>query len=253
MRPAIVVDVGNTRIKWGRCSEAQPSLPVTHFASLAPDDPGAWQTQCAAWKCPSPTAWAVSGVHPRRRDRLVRWIQERGDTVAVIDRWDQLGLNVRVEHPEDVGIDRLLNAVAVNGRRSPNLPAIIVDAGTAVTVDWVDETGAFGGGAILPGLRLMAQALHEHTALLPLVKSGQPQPPMPGTSTIKAIDAGIFWSVAGGITALANRLAEGSRAAPQMYLSGGDALLLQPALDPAAILWPHMTLDGIRLAAEHLP
>ena len=81
-------------------------------------------------------------------------------------------LEVELEHPDKVGIDRLLNAVAANRRRQEHVAAILVDAGSAVTVDYLDGNGVFRGGAIFPGFRLMARALHDYTALLPIVDIG---------------------------------------------------------------------------------
>src|SRR5207248_764001 len=155
--------------------------------------------------------------------------------------------------PDSVGIDRLLNAVAAARRVRPGTAAVLVDAGSAVTVDWLDGSGAFAGGAIFPGLRLMTQALHDYTALLPLVKIERANPPVPATSTRVAIETGVFWAVAGGIEALVARLAAGFSGTTEVFLTGGDAPLLAKALNPNVQLWPHMTLEGIRIAAEALP
>jgi type III pantothenate kinase len=251
MKPALVVDVGNSRIKWGLCRDSGPSV------SLPPDDPIAWQQQIDAWKLTGRLDWAVSGVHPHRRDRLMEWIKERGDAVVLVDDWRSLPLPVRLDHPEKVGIDRLLNAVAVKerlrGSSSEGIPAVIVDAGSAVTVDWLDDSGAFSGGAIFPGVRLMAHALHDYTALLPLIEIAGPVPPLPGLSTPAAMQAGIFWAVAGGIRSVIKQLAARAPMFPALFLTGGDAALLQTALDPGFLLWPGMTLEGIRIAAEVQP
>ena len=80
-----------------------------------------------------------------------------------------LPLEVRLERPDMVGIDRLVDAVAVNRLRDAGRPAVIVDVGTAITVDLVSADGAFLGGAILPGIQMSARAMHEFTDLLPLV------------------------------------------------------------------------------------
>jgi type III pantothenate kinase len=117
----------------------------------------------------------------------------------------------------------------------------------------LDEASVFRGGAIFPGLRLMAQALHEHTALLPLIQVQQADPPLPGTSTPEAMQAGIYWAAAGGIKALCEQLAARSGAVAEVFLTGGDAALLAPALGGDVHLWPTMTLEGLRLAAEALP
>jgi type III pantothenate kinase len=245
MIPDIVVDVGNTHIKWGRCSAAA----VTAVAALPPDDLTAWQEQLGSWGLSARLAWVLTSVHPQRCERLADWLRQRGDAVRVIDSVWQLPLKVLVEHPEKVGIDRLLNAVAANSRRYG--PAVIIDAGSAVTVDLVDEEAAFRGGAIMPGLRLAVQALHDHTALLPLIDIPREIPLLPGTSTSSALAAGVFWAVAGGIKALVEEYSMGWEDV-QLFLTGGDAPILHEVVD-GSVIWPEMTLEGIRLTAEALP
>jgi type III pantothenate kinase len=244
--PLLVADVGNTRVKWGRCGVDS----VQAAASLPPDDPAAWQEQLAAWGVPAPAAWVVSGVHPQRRDRLAAWLGQRGDTVRLVTA-AQLPLRVALEQPDRVGIDRLLDAVAVNARRPPGTPAVIVDAGSAVTVDYLDADGVFRGGAILPGLRLMAQSLHDYTALLPLVAvdgAGE----LPGTSTTAALQAGIFCAAAGGIREAIRRMVPAGMSA-FVVVGGGDGPLLAPHLGLPVEAWPLLTLEGLRLTAEGLP
>jgi type III pantothenate kinase len=251
MKPDIVVDIGNSRIKWGPCVSA----PLARCVSLPPDDPTAWQEQLSSWEVHTPLKWAVSGVHPARRDRLVEWLRARGDTVLVIDSSRQLSLDVQLKQPDHVGIDRLLNAVAANDRVRRDASVVIVDAGSAVTVDWVDEKKAFRGGAIFPGLRLMAEALHDHTALLPRIEVRSSNPELPGTSTPAAMEAGVFWAVAGAIKALVRQLTAraGAGRHREVFLTGGDAELLAPVLDTEMQHWALMTLEGVRLAAEALP
>ena len=240
MSGPIVVDVGNTRVKWGLCSSAQ----VWSIAPLPPDDPNAWHKQWHEWKLQRSQEWIVSGVHPRRRDTLVAWLKERCDTVHVLTQPAQLPIQVEIEHPEKVGIDRLLNAVAANRRRQENVAAILVDAGTAVTVDYVDASGVFRGGAIFPGFRLMAQALHDHTALLPIVELDAAVVP-PGTSTVQAIQAGVYHAVLGGIERLIFEYQHRYPTAFEIFLTGGDAKSLSAKLHHPAHLWPEMTLEGI--------
>jgi type III pantothenate kinase len=248
MKADVVVDVGNTRIKWGRCT----SEAVVDSTSLPAADPAAWAVQIEQWRVKPGSTWVLTGVHPDRRDFLAHWLVEQHQNVRVLQSAGQLPLDVRLEFPDRVGIDRLLNAVAVNTRRSAGKPAVVIDAGSAVTVDWLDEGGAFRGGAIVPGLRLLTQALHSHTALLPLVEITSWNPPLPGTSTRAAIEGGVYWLLAGGINTLVERLAAQSKLDPDIFLGGGDANLLQPALKYQAVVWPLMTLEGIRLTALQL-
>jgi type III pantothenate kinase len=194
----------------------------------------------------------LTGVHPERRDRLADWLRKRGDAVHVVDDPSQLPLRVLLDHPERAGIDRLLDAVAVNTRRRPDVPAVIVDAGSAVTVDLVDETGAFRGGAIMPGLRLMAEALHHYTAKLPLIELPRTTPSVPGVSTTAAMEVGIYWAFVGGVRSLVEQYSAGRAVPPDIFLTGGDAALLQQHL-PGSTFWPEMTLEGVRITAEALP
>jgi type III pantothenate kinase len=262
MKPDVVVDVGNTRIKWGLRDPAAPRILRT--ASL-PDDPATWLTQRDEWHraalLPAHASWVVASVQPHRAERLRRWVEGQGDRVEQLEFASQLPLAVGLEKPDHVGIDRLLNAVVAKPLLAPGQPAILVDAGSAVTVDWLDETHTFRGGAIFPGLRLMAEALHRYTALLPRVTVSVPVPEMPGPATIPAMQAGVFWAVVGGIDRAARRLCRLTAAEPKLFLTGGDGTFLLDALRPHGeplsclepTLWPEQTLEGILHSAEALP
>jgi len=252
--PKLVADVGNTRMKWGRCEEGR----IAASAALAPDDPDAWREQMAAWKLPVPVSWTVAGVHPKHRDQFVDWARRRGDQVHVIEKHTQLPLKLNVEAPEQVGIDRLLGVLAARALVPTGTPAIVVDAGSALTVNLLDEEGAFGGGAIFPGLRLMAEALHTYTAQLPFVDARRFPSAVPAGTTATAIAAGLHWATVGGIHALVRAIAlSAPHADPlRVFVTGGDAETLFP--DLAACdefqfeLHPNLTLEGTRLAAEAL-
>jgi type III pantothenate kinase len=241
---AVVVDIGNTRIKWGRC--LGDCLGET--VSLLPDAPADWLQQVQTWQVPPGSLWVLSSVHPRRCATLAAWLQQQGFRVQLLDAPVRLPLRVELERPDHVGIDRLLDAVAANQRRRSDVPAVIVDAGSAVTIDYVDVTGAFRGGAIIPGLRLMAQALHDYTALLPLVRVDTP-PPLVGINTPQAMQAGLFWTLIGSIEQFVRLHRATAPQGVDVFLTGGDAPLLATRLPAEFQLWPEMTLEGIRLAA----
>lgn len=248
MKPDLVVDVGNTRIKWGLCFQEV----VEQVSSLPPDDPLAWNKQAELWELESGLLWVVANVHPERRNTLLNWVRQRGDRVWLLDSWGLLPLQVALAHPEKVGMDRLLNAVTANQLRRPNSPAIIVDAGSAVTVDLVDAEGVFRGGAISPGFRLMAQALHHYTALLPLITINQIPDPL-GTNTPEAMQSGIFWSIVGGIRTLVEHYQKKWPGA-ELFLTGGDAVLVSSALKKLGlegIVRPTLTLEGILQTARN--
>jgi type III pantothenate kinase len=247
MQPSVVVDVGNTRLKWGRCA----ADGVAALAALPHEDELAWERQWQAWTPAQHDLWVLSGVAPARRERFAAWLRQRGITPRVLDHYTQLPVAVLVNEPHRVGLDRLLNAVAANSMRQPEHGAILVDAGTAVTVDYVDAAGAFLGGAIFPGMRLMAKALHEYTELLPVVEVDAAVA-MPGKNTVEAIKAGVLHAVVGGVETLARRLSEQVAPRCEVFCTGGDASLIAANLAIEPRVWPEMTLEGIRLSTRSL-
>lgn len=247
--PSLVADVGNTRVKWGVCSP--DAARVQRVLSL-PDDADDWERARAQFP-PHPLTWAIASVRPERSDRLLRWLHARGDEARLLRNAD-LPLMVNVEQPARVGIDRLLNAVAAIPLLNPGEPAILVDAGSAVTVDYLNTNHVFEGGAIFPGLVLMAKALHDYTAQLPLVEVDRRC--TLGKSTVEAIRAGAFHAVHGGICSLVESYAAMSdKAAPRLFFTGGQSELLYREwhMDDRARHWAEMTLTGVLVAARGLP
>jgi type III pantothenate kinase len=134
--------------------------------------------------------------------------------------------------------------------KTPNRAAIVVDCGTAATVDMLAADGTFLGGAILPGPTLMARALADGTSKLPEVAAlgASPPPPMPGRSTHEAIAAGIGFGIQGAVARL---VAEGQAALggdAEVILTGGWRGAVRAAL-PGATEIPDLVLHGIALAA----
>ena len=236
MSPDVVVDVGDTRIKSGRCQDGQ----VVQTAGLAPDTRSAGRSSgsvAAPRRQPLGADRRASGP-PRRPGRVGASPARRN---GARDDPGPRAAAARLEReiPDYVGIDRLLDAVAVNTCRQPGTPAVIIDAGSAVTVDWVNEQGA-SAVADLPGLRLMIKTLNDYTALLPLIPLPHAEPPVPGVSTPAAMEAGVFWAVAGGVQGLIETHSAASAVAPEIHLTGGAALLA--TVLPGARYWPNMTL-----------
>jgi type III pantothenate kinase len=146
-------------------------------------------------------------------------------------------------------MDRLLDAVAVNARRPAGRSAVIVDAGSAITVDAVAADGTFVGGTIAIGLAMAARGLHEFTYFLPLLSVSIAPDPI-GKSTAEAMQSGLFWGTVGEIKELIRRVSDSIGGDPVVYLTGGDAELLAPHLDRPVELVPELTLHGIQLAYQ---
>lgn len=253
MTPDVVVDIGNTRLKWGVCRGA-----VTDVVRLPLDDAAAWDVELA--KLPPPQwparKWAVASVNPPVLRRFTDWASSHG-SAAVFERYTDLPIRLNVDEPEKVGLDRLCGAVAARAMTPAGTPVITVDVGTAVTVNLIDAEGVFQGGAIFPGPRLMARALHDFTAKLPLSEPANNYEDFqaPAKNTVAAIRTGILAALSGGVVELTCSLAEQCAAPPWMFLTGGGAYLLN-VLDwswiAETVTVPALNLEGIRIAAEVL-
>jgi type III pantothenate kinase len=250
--PDVVVDIGNSRVKVGRCD----SIRVVSIDSLPADDPAAWAA--AIGPTPRPLRWVVAGVHPDRRQRFETWAVARGDRVTVIDSYAQVPIPTAVDEPSRVGIDRLLNALAAKHASGPSVPLIVIDVGSAVTIDYVDPAGVFQGGAILPGPWMMARSLHEFTAKLPLIDPWTERPAeVVGKNTAQAVQSGIQAAMIGAADAMIWNIGHVAGVKPIAFVTGGGRYFLRG-------LWhltelqdlvcdEKLTLEGIRIAAEALP
>lgn len=252
----LAIDVGNSRIKLGVFAASEPSgrLPTCVARTVAlTNEPLPWDL-LRVWRL-SAADWSravIAGSNPAMTEQLRNgWPAELGPIPQIVRNDEDFPLTIRVDEPRRVGIDRLLNVVAVNEVRRPDRPAVIVDSGTATTVDFVSADGAFEGGAILPGLALSAKALHEYTALLPLVsvpELGEQTPEPRGRNTRAAIRSGLFWGQLGAVKELIARQAPGDA---DIFVTGGGGALLATHL-PDSRFEPHLPLQGLVLVADHL-
>jgi type III pantothenate kinase len=194
------------------------------------------------------TEAAVASVVPSITDAVCETIEKRFDVkVLVVGRDFHVKMENLCAVPERVGADRLLNALAAFDRARG--PCVIVDAGSAITVDAVDEKGRFLGGAIAPGPELQALALHEHTALLPLAPFAKPQSAL-GRNTEQSIQSGIYWGSLGAIVELVRQISPLAGEHAQLFATGGHGQLLVSETMGIMTSDPHLTLRGIRLAYE---
>lgn len=255
-RSLIAVDVGNSRLKLGLFEVGESrALPapgrVLELDSHADD----FEAQLDDWASPqtSGARWAVASVNRDVRRRLVDWLaRERPhDEVAPVD-YRALPLTIELPEPEQVGIDRLLAAVAANRLRAAGQTAVVVDMGSAITVDKISAEGAFCGGAILPGIRMAARALHEQTDVLPdaAMRELSTPPPALGASTLTAIEAGLYWGAVGAVRELIGQFAAGAKGPPLVLLTGGAAPAVAKLLGDDARYVPHLVLAGIAIAQQ---
>lgn len=256
--PLVAVDIGNSRIKFGLFASppeaADVDLPAPVKTFDLPPEPerfpeiGAW---LGSETPPHAAAWWIGSVERSATVKLVDWLRQADVSRITVLSAGDLPLAVRLPRPDMVGIDRLLDAVAANRLRTAGQAAIVVDLGTAITVDLVSSQGEFLGGAILPGIGTSARALHQFTDLLPLVKMHElaEPPPALGSNTVEAMTSGLYWGAVGGVKQLIELLGGSIAGEPAIFLTGGAAPAVAGLLSQSARYEPHLTLAGIALAA----
>ena len=143
-----------------------------------------------------------------------------------------------------VGADRLANAAAL---LDGPLPALSIDFGTAVTFEYVTENRQFAGGAILPGRMLLRQAMHDHTAQLPLLPLYDAVPPLPGQTTVDAMRIGTDGAAAGAVRSLIDQWKTVCAPEPlRIVACGGDRAFFLNHLKGVTDGGGFFTVSGIR-------
>jgi type III pantothenate kinase len=155
-----------------------------------------------------------------------------------------LGTKALVDRPEEVGADRLVNTVAAHDRYKG--PLIVVDFGTATTLDVVDRDGNYCGGVIAPGINLSLAALHMAAAQLPSVRISRTERVI-GKDTVSCMQSGIYWGYIGLVEGLVGRIKTEFGGAMHTVATGGLAPLFAGAIDAIEHVDTDLTLWGLRL------
>jgi len=239
-RTLLAIDAGNTRIKWG-VHDGERWRARGWVATQRAGDLKAKFAQM-----PAPRAIMVSNVAGAAlREKLQRVLP----TVPVL-RWikstrTQCGVSSSYAAPSRLGCDRW--AALIGAHKMFGTAAVVVNAGTALTIDALTADGVFAGGIIVPGADLMRKALAANTAALKL---------RPGKfgffpdATGDAIVSGVINASCGAIERMARFLEEAGEAQPLCVLSGGGAELLAPYLNLEVKLVDNLVLEGLLVMAD---
>lgn len=154
------------------------------------------------------------------------------------------GIPVRLDRPEQIGADRIANAVGAHARFGG--PLIVVDFGTATTFDIVGADGGYDGGVIAPGINLSMDALYAAAARLPRIAVEKPQRVI-GSDTVSAMQSGVFWGYIGLIEGLIARIQAEYGGGLKVVATGGLAPLFAETTDVIQESDADMTLRGLVL------
>ena len=195
--------------------------------------------------------WAIASVNSRREHEFSSWLGQHFPTESMQHiRPDQVGIAVNLGRPDRVGIDRLLAAAAAHSLPPFHVSKIIVDAGTAVTVDLIDACGIFQGGTILAGRGAMSKALNEFAEKLPDLKGEPMNHPVSalGKTTEESLASGLYWGTVGAVREGIQQLTRRLDKPPVIITTGGDAEGL-----PIPAEWvPDLVLMGIARVGSRL-
>lgn len=243
---ALLLDVGNSRLKWGVAVDgdlartghiAQQKIRERGVGVLTKRLPRDVDAVIASNVAGPTFATRLAGLVHAHCDRDLHFAKTSREAFGVTSSYAQ---------PRRMGVDRW---VAMIGARAEFRSAcVVVDAGTAVTIDAIDRDGKHLGGQILPGIALMATALHNETSDLPLATAGKSVAygglAMFTSTTRDAIRSGALNAVSGAVER-AVRTLRSKAYRPKLVLTGGDASRILQSLDGKPVHRPHLVLQGL--------
>lgn len=248
---ALLLDAGNTRLKWAVLDLAQHDA---HPAQAALSDSPAWLGQGATIYgdlATLTTDWQQwgklnigYGVRVANNDAISRVQQVLAALDLAVD-WLRVGnraggVRNAYEPPESLGADRWAALLAARERTADC--ALVISAGTALTIDALDTNGDFLGGTILPGLHSMRQALGLDTAQVGLQYGKLQTFP---NNTADAVESGLISACLGAITTMQAHLENKTGSVPRIFLTGGDGASLRFFLPEGITMVPGLVLEGV--------
>lgn len=242
----LAISIGNSRTRLGAFEDGNLTESVTHPND--PVDPISRSIIQLGKPMMDEAPAVLSSVNPPLTARVSRIVHEQlGARLLRIDEDLPIPIGRQLDPESIVGEDRLLNAAAAYDALKQ--ACVIVDAGTALTVDFVDGTGTFHGGAIATGASLMLTALQQSAYQLPEVELKRPDETI-GHNTVQAMRTAVYHGIRGMVRELVEKYAEFAGLYPMVVATGGDAELLFEDYNLMDRIVPDLTLQGIALTLQ---
>lgn len=239
----LAISVGNTRTRIGAFVDSKLEETET-FANDGQEDLLKHVERSYSYLHDRDNAYVLlSSVNPSVATPLEHQLPKHiGRDVHRVERDIAIPIGRQLDREAIIGEDRLLNAAAAYDVLKQ--ACVVIDAGTATTVDLVDGAGTFHGGAILPGVQLMLDSLASRTAQLPETTFERPEEAV-GHNTIHAMQSGVFHGTRGAVRELVEQFAEQIGAFPMVVATGGDANTLLRDNELIDRIVPNLTLMGL--------
>mgnify|MGYP000011035212 CR=1 FL=1 len=250
----LVIDAGNTNVAFAvyAGTERLGRWRIATDARRTADEYAVWLTQLLQLQGLDRHVIGdavIASVVPGVTESLKRLCTAYFAGPPLVAGEDGVGFDipVRLDRPEEIGADRLVNAVAAHERYGG--PCVVVDFGTATTFDIVAADGGYEGGVIAPGIHASMDALYAAAAKLPGVAIKRPDRVI-GKRTVPAIQSGVFWGYMGLVEGLLARIRSEHGGAPTVVATGGLAAMFEPETRAIDHVDPDLTLRGLRRLAE---
>lgn len=252
----LAIDVGNTNVVFalfeGRRIKARWRIATD--ARRTGDEYAVWLMQLLSIQGASRqdiTGMIVSTVVPRALHNIKILAQNYFGVELLVagNAPATYGIDIDVDQPSSLGSDRAVNAIAAHAKYSGDL--IIIDFGTATTLDVIDFNGAYKGGIIAPGINLSLDALVGNTAKLPRIAIEAPKSAsVIGTNTEDQMLIGVFWGYVAMMEGLIARMRAQIGRPARVIATGGLAVLFNDHTGIFDEVDPDLTLDGLAILAE---
>lgn len=243
----VLIDIGNSRVGLARWSDGFRTAAQRVASNPIDAVVEAMRRQWDELPAGPGRIAVASSVNPPLLEALQAAAAAHGIApFLVVSRDLKPPIEADLPNPERVGTDRL--CIAAAAFQGFQCACVAADFGTALTVDLVADNGIFLGGTILPGMNLCAMALHEHTALLPLVSIESHENEILGKDTRSAIRNGVYAMMIGALREITERYAMQIGKWPPLVVTGGDAELIARHCDFVDRVVPDLCLDGLALA-----
>jgi len=246
----VLVDVGNTRIKWATLADGRL---VRHGSAVLRESVDAAVAALAATLPPQPRIIAanVAGERVAERLRALAATRPGASLELVTTSAERFGVRCAYAEPSRLGVDRWVAVLAAyHGARGA---ACAIDAGTAVTFDAVDDAGVHLGGLIFPGVRLLATALDHNTSDIgrtPAAPAAARGLDLLGRNTDAAVGHAAWLALSAALDRAVVTVERALGTRPVVYLTGGDAEPLRDWLETRTELRADLVLEGLELFAD---
>lgn len=249
----LAIDIGNTNIVLGLY---QQKRLITHWRLLTQAEQTAdaygviisHLIAAAGFRCDHIRAIVASCVVPP----MVSVTQELADKFfkikpLMVGPGVKTGMPILYDNPKDVGADRIVNGIAAYEKFRD--ASIVVDFGTATTVDLISRKGEYVGGAIAPGLLISLEALFQRASKLPRIEIIKPREVV-GRNTVQSIQSGVFYGYVGLVDGIVRRIQREHNVHAKVVATGGLAPLIATECSTIDEVDEFLTLEGLRIVHE---